>query len=367
MTPEEQLDRLIEARKRGALLRPAGEDVLNARLDAADALLHLREIEVPADFADELEVRLRQRIRSLNGSAQHLPFVPRPTSRETRAPRMMGRAWVTALTLVATLVLACVGAFSAAASSRPGDLFYGLKQAGQGVSLILATDPQGKTQVTLSHLQSAVADLSAEVNSGYSDDHVLQALAVVSAKTNESKAAVDALPAGPDRDAAQQALASALADEDQTLRQLLPKLDWPLRVAFTIQLGALGDGVPTITQVTVKHQSNSTFTVTITGSNFTPQTQVLLNSQLKGTITSQNSTQLVVLYYWAGERHSIGVLNPDGTAAQATLTTGDDEGGDDHGGTPNPTGTPGATGTPRHGGGGGGPGGSPTPGGTPDN
>lgn len=345
MTPEEQLDRLIEAPGYNGSRRPGSNDEIAARLHAADALASLNQVEVPEAFAARLEGQVRQRARSLNQQDHPLTFVPRAPEHHRARPLLLRRAWVTALALAATLLLACVGAFTAAASSLPGDPLFGLKQFEQQISLTLAGDAQGRAQVSISHLRSAVTDLSAEVADRRSDSDIMQALAIVADATRESQAAVAAIPAGPDHDAAQRDLSSALASEDQALRQPLLQVDWSLRVAFTRQLGALGDAVPTITQVSIKPQSNNTLLVTITGTNFTPQTLLMLNSMPRGTVLSQTATQLVVVLNqsdWSGSRHhTLGVQNADGTAAQATLNDDNEhEGGDDHGGTPGATRTP---------------------------
>src|SRR5262249_50256717 len=126
-------------------------------------------------------------------------------------------------------------------------------------------------------------------------------------------------------------------------RQLLPKLTWPVRVAFTRQLGALGETVPVITQVNIKHQSDKAFLVTITGSNFTAQTQVVLYGHPKGTILSQSATQIVAVFTqeeWTSGPHPVGVLNAHGTAAQALPQDQNDGGGNGHKPTPGPSTTP---------------------------
>jgi uncharacterized membrane protein YgcG len=366
MTPEEQLDRMIEARNDNGSRRPVGDDEVTARLRAADTLAGLNQIEVPEAFAARLEARVRQRARSLNQHNNRFTFVPRASSSEKARPLIYRRAWVTALAMAATLLVACVGAFTAAASSLPGDPLYGVKQFEQQVSLTFAGDAQGRAQVSISHLRSAVADLTSEVADGRSDADIMQALAIVANNTRDSQAAVAAIPAGPDHDTAQQDLAGALADEDQALRQALSRVDWALRVAFTSQLGALGDAVPTITQISVQEQNDNSRLVTITGTNFTPQTVLVINGAPGGTVISQTPTRLVVLVgqnEWSGSHSSLGVQNADGTAAQGRFDDDGHDGGDDNNG-----GTPGATRTPDddgddHGGSGGGSSGSGSSGG----
>jgi len=59
------------------------------------------------------------------------------------------------------------------------------------------------------------------------------------------------LPAGAEREAAELDLDRVLTQEEQTVRHLLDQVDWPVRLAFTGQLGARGDAVPTVTHVIV--------------------------------------------------------------------------------------------------------------------
>lgn len=55
-----------------------------------------------------------------------------------------------------------------------------------------------------------------------------------------------------------------------------PGLEDALRLAFTQQLGALGDPVPTVTQVVVHAQNNGTLPVTLTGTHFAPGAELLI-------------------------------------------------------------------------------------------
>ena len=65
MTPEEQLDHLIERWEHSALPEPGDGDELAARLAAAEALKHLQGVAEPPGFAARLEARVRARARSL--------------------------------------------------------------------------------------------------------------------------------------------------------------------------------------------------------------------------------------------------------------------------------------------------------------
>ena len=139
------------------------------------------------------------------------------------------------------------------------------------------------------------------------------------------RSAVAALPDGSQRTSAQQDLTNVLAQEDQTVRQLLPQLDWPMRLLFTQQLGKLGDPVPTVTHVTVRAQLNGTLLITLTGTHFAPQAVFVLNGKSVGTVSQVTPGQLVAIIrtsQWSSGSHALGVLNPDGTAAQRVISGG---------------------------------------------
>jgi hypothetical protein len=184
----------------------------------------------------------------------------------------------------------------------------------------------------MAFLQNALDDLRTEVNDGHSDAAITQALRIVASRTHDSQQAVAALPASSERDAGQQDLARILASEDQLLRHLLAHVDWPLRVLFTKQLGALGDQVPSVTRVLISLQPDGTLLVTLNGAFFASQAKFIVDGQPGGTMIRSNSRQLVVLLTRTAlspaiHPHTFGVLNPDGTAAQGTPREEDDHGG----------------------------------------
>lgn len=350
MNPEEQVDRLIEMRSSGEVQPPETSDEITGRLAVAETLLELGNRGVPPELAARVEARVRAHIHQLpqpNGK-----IVPLPGSRTHLSFHPFGRrpGWMALLGAAALLVLICVGTLTAAARSLPGDLLYGVKQAEYQVQLDLAGNPHARAEDAIDQLRCTLADLSTVVNAGGDQEMTMQALTTLSAKTAESRAAVADIPAGADREAAQHDIASALVAEEHTLRSLLNHTQyWQVRLAFTQQLGKLGDSVPTVTQAIVSHQSNGTYLLTVMGTNFAPYTRLAINGLSVGVMSQSTPTQLIVILHasdWPHDAHTvgIGILNPDGTAAQV-IVSGDDhspQGGDDHGGhgTPQPGGTP---------------------------
>lgn len=240
----------------------------------------------------------------------------------------------------------CVRTLAAAAQSLPGHPLYGLKQLEQQVRLSLASDQQDRAEQDISQLQRRLADLCTVINQQRGDAATLQALEAVATETRESQTAVAAVPAGAGQAAVQHDLANALTEEELTLSSGLASVDWQLRLAFTQQLGVLGEAIPTLTQVTLRHPSAAQITLTLTGTNFAPGVLLLLNGVPRGSVSQSSPTTLVVALAasgWPQGPVAVGVQNPDGTAAQITLKAGSD--GDDDGDDQQPQGTPGATGT----------------------
>ncbi|HEX7734653.1 MAG TPA: hypothetical protein VF458_07315 [Ktedonobacteraceae bacterium] len=340
MKREDQLDALIEGQYYQGGWRLVSDDEFADSLAAAEQLAHLREIDVPVDFARRLEASLRARVRSLPR-----PISPFPQTRSTvsrmqrqgasRARLIPGRrALVAMLGVVAMLVAACTGLLTASANSLPDGPLYGLKQVENQVRLTFASDPQTRAYAQMNVLRDALGDLKTEVNNGHSDAAITQALRIVASRTQDSQQAVRALPAGSERDAGQQDLDHILASEDQLLRHLLAHADWPLRVLFTKQLGALGSQVPSVTRVSISLQPDGTLLVTLTGAFFASQAEFMVDGQPGGTVLRSNSSQMVVVLTRAAlsqttHLHTFGVLNPDGTAAQIIHREGDDRGGQD--------------------------------------
>ena len=319
MNPEEYLDHLLESRARGEAQLSVTDDGIKASLASAEILTRLQEIAVPPEFASRVETSMRSRIRALpqHNSAVASLASPRP---QARSPRLLSRrVLIVELGIAAVLVLGYLGMLTAYTRSLPGDALYGLKQAEQQMARTFASDPQYRANMQIDQLRTSLVDLSTVVNDGRGDDAIKLALHVVAAKTSDSRKAVAGLPAGTGREAAQQDLDDALAQEDQTLRNLLNQVDWQMRLAFTQQLGVLGDPVPTVTHVIVRMQGNGTLQIILTGTHFAPHAELIIDGRPGGTVSQMTQEQLVAFINRAAlspGQHMLGVRNPDGTAAE---------------------------------------------------
>ncbi len=333
MNPDEYVDRLIERRERGEKQLPVITDEIAASLAAAEVLTQLREIAVPPEFAGYLELYLRARARNFGQQTSTALPVVRPRSRAG-----VRRSWTAVLGFATVLLAACISILTASARSLPGDTLYGLKQAEYRLTLNFASGPQDRASAQIDQLRNALVDLRAVVTAGRADDAIRLALSSVAAKTNDSRGAVAALPAGAERAAAELELDGVLAQEEQTVRHMLDQVDWPVRLACTQQLGALGDAVPTVTQVMVHAQSNGTLLITLTGTHFAPHAELIIDGRPEGVVSQSTSQQVVAVVSdaaWSAGPHALGVRNPDGTAAQMAL--GDESDDRNRSGTPQPT------------------------------
>lgn len=346
MNRGDHLDRLIEQQLHGAPAPLPANDEDAAMLAAAAALVRLNAIEVPFDLAGRVAASIRAQARAHhNGRITTLERRPQVAPGGRRP--LYRRPWAAALTMAAVLALVCLGLGIAASNSLPGDLLYGVKRLEQQIALASAGSLADRARLQITQLQGALNDLEAEVNDGHSDDDIQQALSMMSMETSDSQAAVAALPAGAARDAIEQSLGETLRSERAALYQLLAHVDWSLRVAFTRQLGVLGAPVPTLARVAVTQRSNTTLTLKLTGTNFVPGAMVVINGTPLGTVSQNTPTELVAQINasdWPGRANTVGVLNPDSTAAQLTLGNDDqhDGSGDGDHGTPGPGGTPGS-------------------------
>jgi hypothetical protein len=361
MNPEEYLDRLIERHEQGELYNPTINDEIALRMAAAESLAQLNEIQIPYSFAHNLELSIRDRARSLtnqNGwnsslaesydesaTEQNGWNIAPVQSRSPVVPQKLckHRVWVTFLRIAAVLIIAGVGVLSVSTRSMPGDALYSLNQAEKQFTLSFAVAPRNRATLQIDQLRSVLDDLNTVVKEGRDDDAIRLALNTVVAKTIDSQAAVAALPIGSVRGQVQQSLAKALSEEEQILRQLLNNVDWPMRLAFTQQLGALGDAVPAVTHAVVRTQNNGMLLITLTGSNFAPQAQLMVDGQQNGIVNQSSSTQLVAVSRntgWSRGAYAVGVRNPDGTAAQLIINVNFENNSDQEDSNHNRHGTP---------------------------
>lgn len=326
MKPEDHLDQLIELRDHGAN-RPLFLDAETQELlDAAEKLSQLRSINVPSLFAQKLEGELRARARAQNSaklkqSGQLLLLAPARGSTRTIHP-LKRQAWAAVICLVSILLIICT-VILVSISSLPGDPFYTLTQTGKHVKLHLSNRVQDQANAAIQQLYSSLSDLKTVVNDGRGDDAIQQALNALADWTSTSQQEVATLDTSSEIPAIEQKLAQGIADEKQTLHFLLNQVDWSMKLAFSHQLGVLGEQVPTVATASIHILNSGNALVTLTGTNFSPQAQFIVDGKPMGSVSQRSAYSLVALISNA-ERlagtHTVGILNPDKTAAQTTVT-----------------------------------------------
>ncbi len=346
MIPEDRLDDMIASRQSS---RTAVDDDLAIRLAAAETLDTLNRIAVPRVLAERIEMRVRERARALKrdrSSAVPMPArQPRPGH---PLPCFLRRTWIAIGSVMAFIVIS-VGVFAAAMNSLPGDPLYNLKQWENNFAIAHSGSPVDRAQLALDQLNQAIIDLKTEVRLGRSDADIRAALNVVSDDTAAARLVVSSLAQGASRDAAQSHLMSTLKEEDGTLRSLLARIDWPLHVAFTQQLGALGDAVPII-HTGSAHNAEGKVMIVLNGTNFITGATLIVDGVPQGAIIELSPNSIVADLNgmrWSDETHAVGVQNPDGTSAQimlsATGNNGQPGSGSGHGGGVHATPTPSST------------------------
>lgn len=321
MKPEEETDRLIEARLHGDAAHPQDADE-QTRLEVVDRLLSitLDETAVPEGFAQRLEQRLlahnqeiaatrRQRGSALFGWQRQFTQI----SARRRMLMLIGGASV-ALILVGVLIV------QTSPNSIPGDVLYPVKVWEQSLQLAQAPTDADHARLEIQDLHTSIADLRQTIAQHRSHADILAAFTRAQQLTHDAQTVSAAIPPGGERDAVQMNLQSTLREERATLRQLLPSVDWGVQVAFTTQLGMLGEIVPSLQQVVITFAQDHHYALTIYGADFLPGVRVVIDGQSFIPPTSSTTTLLTVANVSLSQGTvSLGILNVDGTAAATTL------------------------------------------------
>lgn len=354
MKPEDALERLLEhpwypSTPQQESLTQSEEEEIIACLAAAERLSHLQQVEVPTQFASRLEHSLRAQIRAHRSQSltqehdladtQELRVVssrPLPSQQKPRRTASRRHLVVALLGVAALLVFAFLSLLTLATHPPPVARTASPVATARSSSSVPTVSAQAQLQTDLASLQTELTTLKTAVVNQQGDTAIQAALQAVVTRTQACQNDVTAIPPGPLRTPAQQNVTRALTEEKQTLRHLLSPLSWPLRLAFTLQLGALGDPVPTVTHVDVHQQSNGTMLIVITGTHIDARARLVLDGHVLGTMNQSNAQQFVASIptsQWVPGTHKVGVLNPDGTAAQGRSKGEDDPGSS---GTPTP-------------------------------
>jgi hypothetical protein len=410
MLPEDRLDTLLslrvaERREQSERLvdydiREAGD--LESLLAAADRVTDLADEEPSEDFAARLEAIFLSHaahLRERDGIAPLPILAPPPLmgNDEPTLPSMLsGGEWAAALghgtwtetapgnrgyrganrqtvwrrllwpALAATLLLAIgMTTFTAAALAGPGSPLYGLHKWEQNLQVNITGSAADRTQLHISNARDALFALNSAVANHQTGTAYDDALAAFRDEARAAATNLNDVPAGGERDTLAAQLDQLHTKGIADLHTALPLLSWPQRVETTGVLSEIGDQVLTVTQANMVYSEHGQhlWTITVSGSGFLPGAVLLMNGQPVNATTTVTPTKLIAQMPGddsAPRPGSIGVGNPDNTAAATTSITShienhddatpgaqqtpgsDDHGGDQHGssgGSATPTGT----------------------------
>ncbi len=371
MLPEDRLDALL-SRGPAREATPTDEG-LSRLLETAQRLEPLRAAAPRPIFAETLQDLILARAaairaggdvtepmaaapgRSLSfgreGAPLRLPHLA-PLRRRRRSPLM----WQVAA--AAVLVFLLGGGFLAAgASAAPGTPFYGLHRWEQGFRAGLAPSPADKVSLHLSYADDALQSFDGTVADHGSDASLADALTTILSEQNAAAEELASVSSAAEHQALATQLASFSQQASRDLRAALPQIDWASRLRATTTLGGLGEQVPSVSSVRFTQGDddvkNAPWHVQVQGAGFATGAILVVDGQPGGTVLSVTPTLLVAEWSNGAPPHgvSVGVQNPDGTAAQtgnvtfhsddnddATPSAGGGGGGDDDGGSS--TGTP---------------------------
>jgi hypothetical protein len=319
-------------------------------VDLAHRFQSASPLEVDPDFAQLLEQRVL-----LHNAALHL--------QQFRHRRLFPHLWGAhpffgvALSFSILLFLLGTGVLLVSAQvSNPDNPLYAVKRLEQRVQVSLTNSSENQVEMDL---QSARYRLNTLAKLADSAKAYKEALADLDQQISTASKAINDLPDGSRHDRLVGELVAFVADARSALRQLLPKLAFPERVVTSSELGQLGDNVPRLKSVTIvlPVHPNGRATISISGQGIQPGAQLLVNGQLVIVQGFLQNGLYVFVADWVDNLHpqSIGILNPDGTAALTSTITlktsnehGNVNGNSNSGGNGNGGGKPSGSPTPHH-------------------
>jgi hypothetical protein len=374
MEPDEggqALDELLEARLRGAYDPDLGSpDEYEAELAVAERIASGQGIIPSSDFAQSLKARFLAAAEVARGEqrpvAHSRPAPARPQWQARHAGAnyigaILRTRQVQAATLAATLLIALgAGVLLAAASAPPASPLYAVRRAEQSISVQVATSKSDEVELHVSYAGQALAELT-DAALKHDLERYRAALSTLIEEDKAALAAATAAPAGGQRTQLVAQVTTLRAREVNGLRAALPSLGWHDRIPTTSVLAGLDVSAPSITNADIIKAdkvkgSKNVWHVTVTGHGFQLGAILLVNESQRGVVVSVTDNVLIaeVSDGPIPGNASVGVGNPDHTAANTKRVTrndadgasqstpaampthghGNDNGGNQHNGTP---------------------------------
>ncbi len=270
------------------------------------------------DFAQLLERRLLMHHGALNRKEPaHQRFFPRLWQAHPALGVALGICLLVLLLGTSMLVVA-------AQVTNPANPLSVFKHWQQHVQVSLTNSSENRAEWDLQAAKEQLHRLAGLANAAHEEAY-LQALSAFDQQVSGAESAIQALPAGPHRERLSNELTTLDVEARYTLRGWLPQLDVPQRLITTDALGRLGETVPHLlsVEIVLPAPANGQATISISGDNIQPGAQLLVDGQIMEAQGTYQNGLSVFTTNWSGSQHpaSIGILNPDDTAAQTTVIT----------------------------------------------
>ncbi len=337
----EELDALLEVRLKGAYdPAPRPSDVYEPELVVAERIAAGQGITPSSDFAQSLKAgflaaaeagRSEQRSVAPSGPAHTtLRWQARHTGvTYIRAVLHSRRAQVATLAAILLIALG-TGLQLAVTSAPPASPLYAIRRTEQSIHAQVATsnsDASGAVGLHVSYADQALAALT-DAALKHDLERYRAALSTLMEEDKTALAAATAAPAGDQRTRLVAQVATLRAREVNGLRAALPALGWHDRISTTSFLATLDVSAPAVTNaVIIKADkvkgSKNVWQVTVTGHGFQLGAILLVNESQRGVVISVADNLLVAEVSDGpipGDA-SVGVGNPDNTAANAMRVT----------------------------------------------
>jgi len=286
-------------------------------------------LQVRPDFAWQLERRMLLRNSELRQQR---------TARSWSFPRLLQAHPVLGAIICLCILLLIVGTgtlVAAAQTTAPDNPLYTLKRWEQHVQVSISSNSaESQAELNLQAASDRLHTLASLATPAHAQNY-RQALVDLDQQIDTAAQAINALPPGSSQQHLFSELAILKADARHTLRSFLPQLALTERLATTAELGRLGASVPVLRSVEIDLPShpNRQATIRITGTGIQAGAELLIDDRLVEVSYSLQDGVYVFVVTWTGEQHlqRIGILNPDGTAAQTTAITRKKPGGNENG------------------------------------
>jgi hypothetical protein len=283
----------------------------------ARRLQQAHQLQVAPDFARQLERRIVRRSAELQLGSKRRSFFPLLRARPALTI-VLGICLLFCLLSTSVLTLA-------ARVTDPTSPLYGLKGWEQHVQLQLSGSPADQASLDLQFARNRLNTLLSLADTSHARAYH-QALSDLEQQVNAAAVAINELPAGMQQRQLSGELASLKRDAIHVLRGLLARLALPEQLGTTNELASLGDTVPLVRQASLTlpvHPNEERASISFTGVDLQPGAHLLVD----GKVTEETGTlqygQVIFVIDWNGNQHphSLGILNPDGTATETTAIT----------------------------------------------